>query len=87
MTNARRRWRKSSGWGRGWNDFRFLDTNVLMGITETDLLLSLSETGGVFRPYWSDYVFDELREHLHEHIQDGNAEGKALKRIDAKRVP
>ena len=63
----------------------FLDTNVLMGITETDLLLSLSETGGVFRPYWSDYVFDELREHLHEHIQDGNAEGKALKRIDAMR--
>lgn len=35
----------------------FLDTNVLLGITETDLLLSLSETGGMLRPYWSEYVF------------------------------
>lgn len=38
----------------------FLDTNVLLGITETDLLLSLSETGGMLRPYWSEYVFDEF---------------------------
>lgn len=36
----------------------FLDTNVLLGITETDLLLSLSETGGMLRPYWSEYVFE-----------------------------
>lgn len=64
----------------------FLDTNVLLGITETDLLLSLSETGGMFRPYWSEYVFDELKEHLPERLEKTGTKDalrKAYRRIDA----
>lgn len=66
----------------------FLDTNVLLGITETDLLLSLSETGGMLRPYWSEYVFDELKEHLPERLEESGSEDafrKACRRIDAMR--
>lgn len=66
----------------------FLDTNVLLGITETDLLLSLSETGGMLRPYWSEYVFDELKEHLPERLEESGSENafrKACRRIDAMR--
>ena len=66
----------------------FLDTNVLLGITETDPLLSLSETGGMSRPYWSEYVFDELKEHLPERLEESGSEDafrKACRRIDAMR--
>ena len=62
----------------------FLDTNVLLGITETDLLLSLSETVGMLRPYWSEYVFDELKEHLPERLEESGSENafrKACRRI------
>lgn len=48
----------------------FLDTNVLFGAISTDMFLTLAEKDDVmFVPRWSDYVCDELREHLGERIR------------------
>lgn len=47
----------------------FLDTNVLFGALSANILLTLAERpGAMYRPLWSDYVMEELREHLRERI-------------------
>lgn len=52
------------------NPVMFLDTNVLYGELSCDLFLTLGESHLVnWDVKWSDYVLDELREHLTERIR------------------
>ncbi|KAA8826980.1 PIN domain-containing protein [Bifidobacterium myosotis] len=47
----------------------FLDTNVLFGSPSFDMLLTLGmREYGLYHPLWSEYVFDELGEHVPDRI-------------------
>lgn len=66
----------------------FLDTNMLYGELETDVLLSLaSKPRATFIPFWSDYVEMELRRHLPERLvalgESGNVMAGVEKRLNA----